>query len=282
MPAKSPVLVCRYADDPGPHHIHSHLSCELIYVRRGKALFTAGESRYTVGGGAVVVLSSLEDHSVTVLEEPYQRYFTMLSVAELEKQTGNPRLTAVFKNRPPGFRHVLTLPGGGERLEGIFAALLAEYSRPGAFSGELSAALIKELLILLCRANPAAFPSCAGPLYQKIEEAQRYLESHFTEPVSVAEIAGRAFLQADYFSRSFKEITGYTPKQYLTLLRLTYGCQLLLQSGLAVQDIAVRCGFGDASGFIQAFKKRYGATPHQYRRQEGAAGLITGGGEGPK
>lgn len=44
MPAKSPVLVCRYADDPGPHHIHSHLSCELIYVRRGKALFTAGKA----------------------------------------------------------------------------------------------------------------------------------------------------------------------------------------------------------------------------------------------
>lgn len=158
----------------------------------------------------MVVLSSLEDHSVTVLEEPYQRYFTMLSVAELEKQTGNPRLTAVFKNRPPGFRHVLTLPGGGERLEGIFAALLAEYSRPGPFRGAVrrphqgtaDSALPGKPggLSLLRRA--AVSENRRGPAVPGIPFYRAGFGGGNRRP---------GLLQADYFSRSFKEITGYTP-----------------------------------------------------------------------
>lgn len=263
----SPILSCSYSNQIHPQHIHSHLSCELIYIRRGRARFTVEQQAYTACPGTVIVINSLESHSVTIEQEPYERYFLLLSLCELEKRLIPSRLLSLFKNRPRGFRHAFSLPRQAETLDRICSELLMEYTHPDFFSNDYSTALLKQLLILLFRSQPDAFKTLSDPLYARIMECQAYLEEHLSEPVSISRLAASCYVNADYFSRTFHKITGYSPKQYHLLHRLSYSRELLLQSSLPVQEIALKCGFSDASQYIQSFKKHYGKTPLQYRRQ---------------
>ena len=47
-----------------PEHRHCHMTCEMVYVKRGKARFSIAGVDYTAGPGCLVLISPLEEHSV--------------------------------------------------------------------------------------------------------------------------------------------------------------------------------------------------------------------------
>ena len=68
-----------------PEHCHCHMTCEMVYVKRGRARFSIAGVDYTAGPGCLVLISPLEEHSVRALSEPYERYFATLSLPELTR-----------------------------------------------------------------------------------------------------------------------------------------------------------------------------------------------------
>lgn len=92
-----------------------------------------------------------------------------------------------------------------------------------------------------------------------------YMQSHFTEDITLNQVANIANYSSNYFSTQFKQLTGMSFKQYLTNTRYTFAKKLLRTTNLPVSDICHQCGFNDLSHFMTAFKKRYGMTPKQFR-----------------
>ena len=74
-------------------------------------------------------------------------------------------------------------------------------------------------------------------------------------------------LNRNYFSRRFKELTGSTPQEFLIRQRLTSAAELLKLTSLPIKTIADRCGYPNQLHFSQAFKKYYGISPREWRRQ---------------
>ena len=65
----------------------------------------------------------------------------------------------------------------------------------------------------------------------------------------------------------FKKVTGQRLFEYLQRYRLTQSLALLRQSSMSIAEIAQAVGFGNQSYFTECFKRDFGQTPLQFRKQ---------------
>lgn len=132
----------------------------------------------------------------------------------------------------------------------------------------LKPALRAEVLDLLNRIVPMGQEKEAPiDLGNPILSAVAYLEQHFAEPITLAEIAQLVYLSPSYFSRQFKLEMQMTFVEYLTHLRMKQAKQRLRMTDLPIDMIAEECGFRRASYFTTQFHRLQGISPSEYRRQ---------------
>lgn len=93
-----------------------------------------------------------------------------------------------------------------------------------------------------------------------------FLETHFHEPVAVADLAEMCDLSRSYFIKAFKESFGRTPYRWLSEYRVARARTLLL-GDLPIAEIAIACGFSDQSHMTRSFTDLVGIAPGQFRRQ---------------
>ena len=103
-----------------------------------------------------------------------------------------------------------------------------------------------------------------GFFHPTVKRAAIYTLEHFTEAITLAEIAEKVGTGTAYLSSIFHETMGRTFKDWLTELRIDHAKALLLR-GKGVTAVALECGFGTTSHFIKCFKDHVGITPGQYR-----------------
>lgn len=96
-----------------------------------------------------------------------------------------------------------------------------------------------------------------------IKKAREYLDAHFTEQISLDELARVADLSKYHFCRAFYEAVGVSPHVYQNHLRLNLAKKLLVQNR-PIADIALELGFYDQSHFGKYFKNFAGVTPRSY------------------
>ena len=109
----------------------------------------------------------------------------------------------------------------------------------------------------------SAFRSRIDKAKQIIEEKKG--DSNF----SLQEICNDVFLSVSQFSMLFKEGTGKTFIEYLTMCRIGEAKKLLKTTDLKSYEIAEKTGFKDPRYFSIIFKKNIGLTPMEYRRSLG-------------
>lgn len=93
-----------------------------------------------------------------------------------------------------------------------------------------------------------------------------YIADHFHAPLTVEQLAKTAGLSEGYYSRQFKRLTGFSPKDYIVRLRVTRAKELLASSGLSLKDISTLVGYEDEFYFSRVFKRITGVTPSNYAK----------------
>jgi AraC-like DNA-binding protein len=107
---------------------------------------------------------------------------------------------------------------------------------------------------------------------RRISSTLRLIESHFSEPLQLQQLAGAAGMSAFHFLRTFRQVTGLTPHQYLLRKRLRVAAIRLAMQPEAVLETALASGFNDLSNFNHAFRAEFGLNPRAYRRALRSAG----------
>ena len=85
-------------------------------------------------------------------------------------------------------------------------------------------------------------------------------------PQSLEAIYNQAGVEASTARRLFHRTLNLSPMQYYRQLRVEYGKEMLLNSGLSMAQIAESCGYADASSFTRAYSQVFGITPGKDKR----------------
>ncbi len=260
------ISECKYAQDVYDVHLHQHLSCEIIYIEDGKVELYVDRHRYIATKGCMMFISNLEPHRINVLEAPYKRFFAMINLPELERVLPNRVLSTVFKNRAPSFSHVIDLSERRQYIEPLMHQLMEEYADYGGDSSSMLRIILENILMQTYRSYPGNFTdNDNGGMNGRVQEIQRYIELNFKDEINLQSLADEFYINYHYMSRLFKMRTGYSPKEYIILNRLSYAKELLETTDIRVKHIAYRCGYNDVNNFIRAFKLHYGSTPEAFR-----------------
>lgn len=99
----------------------------------------------------------------------------------------------------------------------------------------------------------------------EILQVQDFIESNFTEKISVEELADRFGIGRRTFERRFKKATHNSPVEYLQRVRIEAAKKELETERKTVNEVMFDVGYSDTKAFRDVFKKVTGLTPVEYR-----------------
>ncbi|MBY3620905.1 helix-turn-helix domain-containing protein [Acinetobacter sp. CUI P1] len=99
---------------------------------------------------------------------------------------------------------------------------------------------------------------------ERLRKATDYIHRHYRENITLSGLATTIYLSSSYLSHLFQKQLGLTFTAYVTNVRLSQAVALL-RSERTITDIASEVGFPSTNALIDAFKRRFGVTPGQYR-----------------
>lgn len=147
----------------------------------------------------------------------------------------------------------------------LFRNLLTEREIDNA-GGEGEQVWLSALLWRLYRLNPCLFSMVGGSAEKIVASIRTELENHPERKLDLNALAAANYISSYYLSHVFHRVTGYTIKRYLLLCRISLACMLLSEGSKTVAQVAVACGFTDASNFSRYFREITGMTPWEYRK----------------
>lgn len=235
--------VCSRAYSVNRSYLDSYV---LMYLKSGKLKISYDNRNYTASTGDVVFLDLRKHHSYGAVSDlNIQQYMV----------NGGPTAAYfeyLFRFHGPVFR-------GSSKTSFIFTSLYSELSSEDPDDHYVSL-LLTELYCLLAKERTIN-------VSETTRQALDFMNTHYTEPVTLDDIAASVALSKFYFTRLFQKETTYTPKEYLNRIRLRNAMHQLSTTADSVEAIALRCGFSSSTVFIRAFKRETdGITPEVFRQ----------------
>lgn len=111
--------------------------------------------------------------------------------------------------------------------------------------------------------------------WEQIQQTIEYIENHLGEEVNIEKLAKMASLSPFYYQRLFSRLIKKPVAEYVKLRRMARATETLLQKNKRILDIALDLGFSSHEHFSRTFKKTFGMTPDDYRKNPITLNRIT-------
>lgn len=155
-------------------------------------------------------------------------------------------------------------PAAPELREWMDRALNAYASQEPGYEMRVRSCLCVPWLEIVRRAETHV-PEPVSAETVRIKAMLQYIAAHFSESVTLDEIAAAAHISAREGSRCFKRQLNTTVFEYLLDYRVDRACEMLRGGRTPITEIADRCGFSSPSYFGKVFRERMGMPPREYR-----------------
>lgn len=241
------------------HKVLIHLSGNTSYSIEGQNFDLQPNDIVFVGAGEVH-RPIFHDDSV------YERiiiYISKTFLAEYSRDDND--LTYCFRNAMENNSHVLRLNSFKNSPVASSVNKLINNLGKDAYANELlMQVLFLEFMVELNRAAISDQVEYLSTNYAgtKINSIIQYINDNLTSELSVDSISEEFYLSRYYLMHTFKEETGYTVGNYISMKRLSLA-QSLIDSGVSIVDASQQSGFGTYSTFLRAYKKTYGTSPRK-------------------
>ncbi|MBS1335575.1 MAG: helix-turn-helix transcriptional regulator [Blautia sp.] len=102
----------------------------------------------------------------------------------------------------------------------------------------------------------------------KLREVLYYIQKNYNKKISLSEVSDQFYFNASTVSRMFVKYLGINYIEYVNTLRLEKAKEMLGNSKMNVSEVAERTGFESLSYFSKQFKKKYGVSPQDFRKNK--------------
>ncbi|MBE5786340.1 MAG: AraC family transcriptional regulator [Clostridiales bacterium] len=226
----------------------------IKYTLRGQGFLRYRDQEYTVRPGQVIFISCFEMQEYGSWKcDCWENKWVHFNGSNSQKY-----FDRVIKNCGP----VITMPKNNQ-VEELLNQLKRLTALPIPQMEAQSSPVLLQLLTEVAQAAENSGGTETSLPY--IENAINFMNTHYTDPLTLEEIARHCQVSQYHFSRQFKRQMGFSPYDYLLKLRLIRA-KALLASHDSITEIARKVGFSDSNAFIRLFKKYEGMTPGQFRK----------------
>lgn len=235
----------------GHFSTHWHDFYEFEFVLDGNGTYIIDGMEYEIKKGMLFFMSPINFHEVQAKHAKIINVMFSDSVC-----SENALFTLTFENRGNAFffddRDFLFLCE-------LFNELISAFEKNNRI---YSKAIIDTLLLKISEQNK----NTTDLTY--VQSAMLYIRNNFRNKLTLPQTAAYIGLSPSYFSYLFPKESGVTFKEYLNSLRFEYAKKLVLFSAQNISEICFDCGFDDYANFLRGFKKRFGASPGQFRHSK--------------
>lgn len=236
---------------------HTHYFTELFYVLGGTGNFCVEEECFPLSpNDFVLVNSNIEHTEISKKKDPLE--YIVLGIDGLN--------FLIDGNKEYMHLHFRSTE---KEIIFYFKSILKEMERKEKNYEKVCHNLLDTLIIQLTRRTNSAVDllSAQKKVSRECSRAKRYIDSNYSEEITLDKLADVARLNKYYFAHTFTEIYGISPINYLIQKRIFISQELLTSTDMSLSEISQQCGFSSPSYFSQSFHKACGITPATYRKQ---------------
>ncbi len=245
---------------------HLHFEMELAYVIEGTGTIKTQETSYSVQKGQAILFNSFQLHEI-ISDKSLRLLIIQFDTTVFESIM--PQLGTIYFDSKPFYL---------KEYRNLFYNIL--YSTISYFEKESYSplrvhgfvSLVLDYLLKICDYSVlnTAQQNKLMDLQERIQRIASYIHEHYSSKISLDDLASREGFSRTYFSHFFKNNFGMTFKEYLDNIRCEKAKGLLNTTSENLLTVSYLCGFSDIRTLNNAFEKRYGLLPKDYRRSEDA------------
>jgi AraC-like DNA-binding protein len=237
-----------------PNHFHEHYV--IGFVESGRRFLTCKNREYTIDAGALLLFNPLDAHACEQVDGKTLDWRCLNIEKDVMRRIAR-EITG--DDSPPVF--TTTVAAASDAIPALRELHDSIMREAKGFNKEENLYFLIEQLIADYTQPTAEIPPQSG---REILAACEYMERHYAENVTLADLAAASGLNKYALLRSFTIQKGITPYQYLSTIRINHA-KRLLEAGVPPVDAAIQSGFADQSHFTRFFKTFIGLTPKLYQ-----------------
>lgn len=249
-------------EDPAgvSYTMHTHELFEIYYFLSGNMVFWAEGTPYQLQSGDIMLFNISEAHTIELKgDSPYERVAINFSRDIFDRLDPERILQKPFTERALGKGNLI---------------------RPKDFEGNFWRECIEKIIAPTDDRRLQALtylPALLGEIYQASSRRHKrsvseknstaakvisYINQNLAEPLSVDALSKRFYISKSRLHTVFKEATGSSVWEYITVKRLMLA-RGLLHMGEKPTAVCAKCGFNDYTVFFRAYRRRFGVSPKQ-------------------
>ncbi len=280
-----PVVAIVPAEHHGRMRAHSHEFYEIVYVADGFTLHSAGGTITLLVAGDLFFVKPGEEHSYINAYQTklYNLIYDAAELGNLRCELARlPGLDEMFSPSAPAAPEPAAVPGEAKNTRLIHVPMnerraiesalreMAEERDAKKTGWEIALRVrLASFLLKYSRMYAEQWDSrviSADDYYGYVYKILCFVDTHYSENVTMNDLSAVAGLSPDYMARKFKSALHMTPSEYVRKFRIARAMELLCTTECSVAEVARRTGFSDVSLFSRVFKQSVGLPPASYRK----------------
>jgi len=257
-----------YHPSMATHHLHQDY--EIYYLAKGERIYLINGEEYLVKNQHLVFIDKNVIHkTVKKSNQVYERM--VINFRECFLGLGEEHIVKqLFENGP----YIISIPQNKRDLiNTIIMRLFEEYQKNLKERDLYLKSLLSQLLIESNRLLEGARPKESMKVSSQqdktgkneIEKIISFINSHYTNDISLGVLSHHFHVNEQYISRLFKKYTGCSFIEYLNAIRINEAKRYLIHTILKVNQIAGKVGYSNHVHFWRVFKRNTGMSPNQFR-----------------
>lgn len=235
---------------------HTHPFTELFYVVSGKGSFLLDHVTSPINANDLIIVPPGSEHTEQSLDASPLEYIVLgiEGITFLDSKQASSQILYNYSKKA--------------ELLNLLNLILQEVRSEQPGYDLVCQHLLDVVVIQVTRQQRLTpVPISNAKMTKECIQVKTYLDSHYSEHITLEGLAKRAHMNKYYLVHAFSRYTGMSPIHYLNAKRLQISRELLVSTDYSIAQVAASVGFSSQSYFTQVFRKETGISPMRYRKE---------------